>query len=52
VSSNILLRTVFLQVPTIPNLIRVVRVSEFHTWYRTVERDSGFSLYEGLSKWI
>jgi hypothetical protein len=43
VSSNILLRTVFLQVPTIPNLVggvgvvgvvRVVGVLEFWTWYR------------------
>ena len=45
-SSNILLRTVFLQVPIIPNPVRVIggRRSEFQTGYRKVERDVGFSL--------
>jgi hypothetical protein len=39
-----MLRTVSLQVPTIPNPVRVVGVSEFQTWYRNVKGDSGFSL--------
>ena len=43
-SLNILLRTVFLQVPIIPNPVRVYRRSEFRIVYRKVERDIGFSL--------
>jgi hypothetical protein len=44
---GLLLRIIFIQVPTITNpvgVVGVVGVSEFWTWYRKVEGDSGFSL--------
>jgi hypothetical protein len=65
VNSNILLRTVFLQVPTIPNpvgVVGVVGVLEFWTWYRKVEetlasayvlhplKTSVISIYKRLKK--
>ena len=53
-NSNILLRTVFLQVPTIPNPVRVVGVVgvlEFWTWYRKVEGDNVASAYVLCPLW-
>jgi hypothetical protein len=40
-----LLRTVFLQVPTVPNLVGVVEMSELRTWYEKVTKDDVASAY-------
>jgi hypothetical protein len=45
--TNCMLRSVFLQVPTIPNPVVVL---EFQAWYRKVKENSGFSLCAALSQ--
>ena len=40
-----MLITIFLQIPTIPNPVGVVRVSEFRNWYRKVKGDNVASAY-------
>jgi hypothetical protein len=45
------LRTISLLVPTIPNLVGVVGVLEFQTWYRKVEGDDVASAYVLCPLW-